>query len=288
MTNNAETVDYSERELLYNRFMAPALRDALRTMAPASGSHGLDVGCGPGGMLSLFDEQLGVTGMLVGLDISSGHVQAARRIGTSGNIRMKAAVIQADLNAPLPFEDNTFDWAWTADTLTSVPFAGRPDPVAVLREMARVVKPGGTIATFLVSRLGALYLPGYAHIEHCLATAYEVRHRKRDEPRPSFEHENTPAWFQVANLCDIRMTPHIVLHQSPLPDPIHHYIQRYMFEVEYRETPNLKAYALGAGLTEDEWATWLDLSDPASPNYILTRPDYYCVRYGTLTLGRVP
>src|SRR5690606_39865856 len=71
-------------------------------------------------------------------------------------------------------------------------------------------------------------------------------------------------------------------------DDVRRYIQRWVFEHEYRAPERIKEYALGAGLTEEEWDLWLKLSTPGAPEYILQRDDYFCVRYGILTTGRVP
>jgi len=65
------------------------------------------------------------------------------------------------------------------------------------------------------------------------------------------------------------------------------YIQKYIFEAEYCPTPELNQAAHGIGLTENEWQTWLDISNPHSTNYILAQEDYYCVRFATLATGRV-
>lgn len=280
--------DYSYPELSYNQFMQPALLDALDALELPPDSHGLDIGCGPGGLFTLLDTVTGSTARVTGLDISEGHLATARRGIMLNDLGRRFTLVQADLRAPLPFPSNAFDWAWTADTLNSAADEGPfPDPIAVVREMRRVVRPGGTVACFLTNRLGAIYMPGYSAIEHHLATAVRVRSNKADQVRPSFRNENALAWFQAAGLIDLALSPHVVVYRQPLDPVIREYIQRYIFEAEYRATPDLRAYALGAGLTEDEWQTWLDVSDPLSPNYLLAQPAYYCLRYALLTVGRV-
>jgi hypothetical protein len=64
------------------------------------------------------------------------------------------------------------------------------------------------------------------------------------------------------------------------------YIQRYIFEEEYGSSPELKQHAQGMGMSDDDWNTWIHISDPASPEYLLETDDYYCVAFGTLTTGR--
>jgi demethylmenaquinone methyltransferase/2-methoxy-6-polyprenyl-1,4-benzoquinol methylase len=42
----------------------------------------------------------------------------------------------------LPFADNTFDWLWSADCAGHAPAA---EPLRLLNELTRVVKPGGSV-----------------------------------------------------------------------------------------------------------------------------------------------
>ncbi len=283
-------VDYTEQELLYNRFMAPALRSAVRAFAPAPGSRGLDVGCGPGGLLPLLGEAVGEQGVLIAADLSTPHLRAARDYAGP---RTDAALhpVQLDLCAPLPFATGAFDWAWTADTINDphTPGSGvtQPDAVEAIRAIARVVRPGGKVAAFYGNWLGAMLMPGYAHLEQRLYTALEVYYAKHGRAHPSFANENALGWFQAAGLEVVEVSAHTALYRQPLPEEIRRYLQRYVFDVEYREPPFLKAYALGMGLTEADWDRWLELSDPTSPDYLLDREDYFCVRYGILTVGKV-
>lgn len=290
--NSLTAVDYAEQELLYNTFMAPALRSAVATFAPPPGSRGLDVGCGPGGVLPLLDDALGGQATIIALDISRPHLQRAWNEISAFDSAARYHLMQVDLKDPLPFADGVFDWCWTADTLNSeqanVERGAFPDPVSVVGELARVTRPGGVVAAFFGNWLGAMLMPGYAHIEQCLMTALEVHYNKRGRFHPSFRHENALGWFLAAGLQDIQVTPHTALYQAPLPNDVRRYIQRWVFEHEYRTPERIKEYALGAGLTEDEWDLWLRLSNPGAPEYILRRDDYFCVRYGILTTGRVP
>src|SRR5690606_32078898 len=143
--NDLTAVDYAEQELLYNTFMAPALRCAVARCARAPGSHGLDVGCGPGGVLPLLDEALQGQGAIVALDISRPHLQRAQDEAGAFESATRCHLAQVDLKHPLPFADGAFDWCWTADTLNSeqanIERGAFPDPISVVRELARVTRP---------------------------------------------------------------------------------------------------------------------------------------------------
>ncbi len=286
MTNS--DAEYGEQEILYNRCMEPALRSAIGRLSLPPGSIGLDAGCGPGGVFYLLDEATGSVGHIVATDISPYLLGMAREEIAANNLQDRVTLFCGSLGQQLPLPESCLDWVWTADVLTSDGGKrGFPDPAEVIRDMARVVKPGGQIAIFLGNRLGALYLPGYAHIENCLGTSVHLNYRKQDRFHPSFINENVLGWMRAAGLTHLRMSAHITEYQSPLHPDVIRYIQKFIFEAEYAPTSELKQYAHGIGLTEAEWETWLDISNPQSPNYILTQEDYYCVRFGTLAVGHV-
>ncbi|HEX8284698.1 MAG TPA: methyltransferase domain-containing protein [Pyrinomonadaceae bacterium] len=93
-----------------------------------AGSAVLDLGCGAG-MLALLKRK-GVT--LTGVDLSEECALASRRNGYD-------ATCAAELTR-LPFADRSFDYVASLDVLGHVEFK---DKDAVLREVARVLRPGG-------------------------------------------------------------------------------------------------------------------------------------------------
>jgi SAM-dependent methyltransferase len=99
-------------------------------LAPRHGGTYLEVGAGTGADATAVQDRFGVT--VVGVDAARTMVEEAGRRGL-------AHAVAADAHA-LPFDAATFDGAW-ADRV----FQHLADPVAALGEMARVVKPGGTI-----------------------------------------------------------------------------------------------------------------------------------------------
>lgn len=280
--------EYGEQELLYNRFMEPALRSAIHHLALPPGSSGLDAGCGPGGLLHLLDAAAAGVGSIIATDISPELLVMAHQQIKDRQLEGRVSLFCADMGQPLPLPDGGLDWVWTADVLSSEgEKRGMPAPEVIIKEMARVVKTGGQVAIFLGNRLGAVYMPGHAHLENCLATAVNVNYRRQDRFRPAFHNENVLAWMRAAGLAQLRMSAHITEYQAPLHPDVIRYIQKFIFEAEYQPSPELKQTAQEIGLTDEEWQTWLEISNPDSPNYLLTQDDYYCVRFGTLATGRV-
>jgi len=98
----------------------------------------LDVGCGPG-TITIDLARLLAPGAVVGIDSVSGPLDAARAEAAAagvGNVAFQVADAMT-----LPFGDDSFDVVHAHQVLQHV-----PDPVGLLREMARVCRPGGLVA----------------------------------------------------------------------------------------------------------------------------------------------
>jgi ubiquinone/menaquinone biosynthesis C-methylase UbiE len=136
---NPSACPYNQRfwvEAPHPLITRPRLRDAL---APAPGQRLLEVGPGtgyyarevagwiePGGRLDVFDLQQ---------EMLDHTLRRAEERGVGANI----VAMQGDARE-LPYEDATFDAAYLVTVLGEI-----PDQEAALRELARVVKPGGRV-----------------------------------------------------------------------------------------------------------------------------------------------
>lgn len=101
-------------------------RSLPKLLDPHPGERVLDVGCGEGNHLLLF-QRLGLD--VCGVDASPYMIRRARkRLGSRANLRVGNA-------HDLPFEDNEFDLAVLINTLEFL-----DDPVTALREVGRVTR----------------------------------------------------------------------------------------------------------------------------------------------------
>jgi ubiquinone/menaquinone biosynthesis C-methylase UbiE len=277
-----QNADYGQIELNYNAFMRSAYRTALHSLALPLHSHGLDVGCGPGGLFSLLDEALDSTGTIVGCDISHPHLALSKRMIEQYELQSRVSLHAVDLREPLPFEDNQFDWAWSADVLWPMFF---PQPVEIIKELRRVVKPGGIIAIFFANVSRSLILPGYDEMEQYLCIAVKQKSWGLKNNIPEISTERANSWLQKAGLIDVRISSHIAYHQAPLNDDVNRYLEDFAM-LEYR---NLNQEDLNqVGMKQSMWDTWQTISIPQSPQYILSQKDYYCALFGTLFSGHIP
>ena len=124
----------------YDRFMgryssplAPAFADFAKIGGVGSGQRVLDVGCGPGALTTELVRRLGPGGVAA-VDPSESFVTAAQD-------RHPAVTVQRATAEHLPFKADEFD-----ATVAQLVVQFMTDPVAGLREMTRVTRPGGVVA----------------------------------------------------------------------------------------------------------------------------------------------
>src|SRR5919202_1845191 len=113
-------------------------REFLHWLAVSSGCRWLDVGCGTGALTQAILKHAAPR-EVVGIDPSASYVAFARERSSDARARFEVADAQA-LRAPTA----TYDVAVAGLVLNFV-----PKPKRALAEMARVVRPGGTVAAYV-------------------------------------------------------------------------------------------------------------------------------------------
>ncbi|RLL48206.1 demethylmenaquinone methyltransferase [Oceanobacillus piezotolerans] len=120
-------------------------KDVMKRMQVKQGSTALDVCCGTGDWSLALVNAVGKNGEVTGLDFSKNMLSVAARK------KEQLGIDNLDLihgNAmELPFEDNSFDYVTIGFGLRNV-----PDYMTVLKEMYRVVKPGGKVVCLETSQ----------------------------------------------------------------------------------------------------------------------------------------
>jgi SAM-dependent methyltransferase len=153
--------------------------------ATALNLHGnqrvLDVACGPGNFTSFFAGQLSGDGFVIGVDNSVPMMERA----VNDNSCDRAVYMRADA-LDLPFDDSAFDVVCCFAALHLV-----PEPMGVLREMVRVLSPGGRIAVMTTYGRESFVVRKVLELG---AAICGVR---------VFDRGNVPAFFADAGLTEI-------------------------------------------------------------------------------------
>jgi phosphatidylethanolamine/phosphatidyl-N-methylethanolamine N-methyltransferase len=121
-------------DFIFDWIFAPGRHAAIRHLALKPGETILEVGIGTGLNLPLYPASCRLTG----LDLSQEMLDKA--VDRAQKLAMPNVVLKVMDATSMDFAENEFDKAVATYTISAV-----PDPVAVLREMRRVVKPGGTL-----------------------------------------------------------------------------------------------------------------------------------------------
>ncbi|MGQ4384743.1 class I SAM-dependent methyltransferase [Streptomyces sp. SAS_270] len=116
----------------------PAYAAAVAELGLRKGDRVLDAGCGTGRALPPLRAAVGPSGVVIGADLTPAMLEAAVRAGRDRDGRLLLADV-----AGLPLRTGSLDAVFGAGLVSHL-----PDPVENLRELARVVRPGGTLALF--------------------------------------------------------------------------------------------------------------------------------------------
>lgn len=162
---------------LYERWVLPPILDLVmqqkhltryrRAVVAAARGRVLEIGVGSGLNFPFYGKQVE---MVFGIDPSARLLAIARR-------RAEASGVPADFllgsATAIPLADDSVDTVVMTWTLCSI-----PDPLAALREMRRVLKPGGSLC----------------FVEHGLSP---------DPGVERWQHRITPAWRRIAGGCHL-------------------------------------------------------------------------------------
>jgi phosphatidylethanolamine/phosphatidyl-N-methylethanolamine N-methyltransferase len=121
-------------DFIFDWIFAPGRAAAVQHLALQPTDRVLEVGIGTGLNLPLYPPSVRLTGVDISQEMLDKAVERVQNLAMP-NITLK--VMDA---TSMDFADNEFDKALATYTISAV-----PDPVAVLREMRRVVQPNGTL-----------------------------------------------------------------------------------------------------------------------------------------------
>jgi len=155
----------------------------------------LDCGCGPGTITLGFASTLSL-GRVVGVDINGSQIVQARELAVKRKLH-NVEFFQGDI-AHLEFKENSFDVVFTSGVLWSV-----SDIYVVLKELKRVVKPGGIIACREPFGDAFIYHPRVELITKALDLLFRSQSEFGCDNNMG---EKLPGYFLQEHLYDIQAT----------------------------------------------------------------------------------
>jgi SAM-dependent methyltransferase len=116
----------------------PVYATAVAELGLRAGDRVLDAGCGTGRALPPLRAAVGPSGVVLGADLTPAMLEEAARAGRNRDGRLLLTDVAA-----LPLRTGALDAVFAAGLIAHL-----PEPAENLRELARVVRPGGTLALF--------------------------------------------------------------------------------------------------------------------------------------------
>jgi SAM-dependent methyltransferase len=259
--------DYSSKLRAFNAFAEPELRQAIGALKLAPGMRVLDAGCGTGEALSWLHEWVEPNGVVVGVDLSAAHLEAASR-----RLRPGMTVLQADLmQLPLPVQ--SFDLIWCVNTIHHL-----RDPLQGIKRLASLLRPGGRIALGQSSFLPDMYFAWDARLERLTHEAVRSYYRERyglDEADLSAVRAML-GLLHRAFLRHVSIRTLVVERTAPLGLADRAYLRDTIFRQTWGE--RLRPY-----LSPADYAELSALCDPEHPQFALRRADFHFLQ--TFTIG---
>lgn len=267
-----DTTAYIQNLLEANPLREPVLRSVIQALGLPLGSHGLDAGCGIGLQTLLLAEAVGSDGRITGLDILPELLAYGENMVRQAHLSEQITFRQGDASC-LPFGEDTFDWVWSADCI------GYPagELLPILKELGRVVKPGGNIV--ILGWSSQQLLPGYPLLEAQLNATCSGYIPFLKEKAPELNFMRALLWFRNAGLEEVNAQTFVGDVQTPL-SRVERIALLSLFEMLWGE-PQTEVSA-------KDWSEYQRLCKPGSADFILDIPEYYAFFTYTLFRAKVP
>jgi len=262
---------YINSLLLSQPLREPLMKNIIKSIQLPASSYGLDVGCGIGLNTFLLAEELGPEGRMVGLDSEEELLTQARSLLSKSEVNERICFEKGDARN-LPFPENCFNWACSIDCVGAIDL----DPVMLLNELKRVVKPGGRIYIMIWS--SQMLLPGYPLLEARLNASSAGIAPFKTGMESGRHIMRALGWFKQAGFTDNRAQT-FVRDIYPPQKPEIRYALTDLFNMRWGSIQNEVA--------PDIWQVYRRLCSPDSPDFILQNPDYYAFFTYTVFSGQI-
>lgn len=275
MENEIDTINQNlntiENYICLSEFRRPLFNLIIKSLDFPNGSKGLDAGCGIGFYTRILAESVGMDGNVIGLDLSKDFITYANK-NQAQNIQFEVG----DINS-LRFKDKIFDWIWSADTVWPGPKElGCPteDPITIIKEFYRVLKPGGMLIILFWST--QKFLPGYPLLEARLNTTSGATAPFINGMSPINHIMNAKHWLKKLGFRDISAKTFLADINAPLDKNTRNALSIF-FQMLWGESEGQ--------LSTEKWNEFKRLCDTNSDDNILNNHYYYGFYTYTLFKG---
>lgn len=214
---------------------------------------------------------MGPAGHIIGIDTTKEFLAEARSLASKSGLGDRVSFKEGDASR-LPFDDNTFDWACSMDFVGCV----RLDPVLLLKELARVVKPGGIV--FLLVWSSQMLLPGYPMLEARLNATSAGIAPFETAMKPELHSMRALGWFRRAGLIEPTVRTFVSDIHAPLSPEMRNALTE-LFHMRWVE--------VHSEISPEDWREYQRLCREDSPDFILNVPEYYAFLTYSLFYGNV-
>ncbi len=195
MGDRAETYTHGHDESVLRSHRWRTVENSAGYLLPhlEPGTNVLDVGCGPG-TITIDIAQRVAPARVVGLDPADDAVAAAREAAAAagaGNVEVETGDVYA-----LDHADGSFDVVHAHQVLQHL-----ADPVAALREMRRVCRPGGVVAARDAVYRAMSWYPAAPELDRWLEVYCRVAEANGGEPDAG---SHLRAWAREAGFADVQ------------------------------------------------------------------------------------
>jgi SAM-dependent methyltransferase len=235
------------------------------------GDRVLDCACGDGFYSGCLAGRLGPSGEVVAADTCGDYLARARdRLAPRAGGPARAFVL-ADAYR-LPFAEGSFDLAWCAQSLISL------DPPPALRELVRVVRPGGLVALLENDDFHHVLLPWPVELELAVQRAFLRSCRERyGDAWALYRGRRLVRTLREAGLVPWRRRTYALDRHAPLRPVDRAFFEQFFGYLRELSLPHLRPQAARALRA---------LVEPGSDRYLLDRPDFEATYLFTVAVGR--
>jgi arsenite methyltransferase len=254
--------------------MQPEYEEMLSWVGIQPGWNVLDAACGGGSFLPLMLELVGAGGKVSAIDLAPENAKTVQAKAAQDRWSNLATVDVGSILA-LPYVDRSFDAVWCANTMQ---YLSEVEVGRAIRELCRVVRPGGLVALKDYDPTGQLFLPlPYgAGLRRYEAMARGGSQNDQGLLRIVYLSQ----YMRAAGLVEVRQRPTVMVRSPPLRD-----VERKFFSDLFKL---FAAQAAQTDLPLEEKEAWRSAGNLDAPDHILNNSDFLYRAIQTVFVGRVP